>query len=94
MKQRGATELELQIVKTYFDLEPDTRKMLFDHFKNGLAATHDKPAKPTRNTKEQKKQFIVQEADEFAELAQEQFISEKKQESKTSSVKKSDAKIG
>lgn len=33
MKQRGATELELQIVKTYFDLEPDTRKMLFDHFK-------------------------------------------------------------
>lgn len=94
MKQRGATELELQIVKTYFDLEPDTRKMLFDHFKNGLAATHDKPAKPTRNTKEQKKQFIVQEADEFAELAREQFISEKKQESKTSSVKKSDAKIG
>lgn len=38
VKQRGATDLELQIIKTYFDLDPDTRKMLVDHFRKGLAA--------------------------------------------------------
>lgn len=38
MKQRGATDLELQIIKTYFDLDPDTRKMLVSHFRSGLAA--------------------------------------------------------
>lgn len=36
VKQRGATDLELQIIKTYFDLEPDTRKMLVEHFRKGL----------------------------------------------------------
>ena len=39
VKQRGATDLELQIVKTYFDLDPDTREMLVDHFRKGLAAS-------------------------------------------------------
>lgn len=34
MKQRGATDLELQIVKACFELEPDTRKMLVEHFKS------------------------------------------------------------
>lgn len=38
VKQRGATDLELQIVKTYFDLDPDTREMLVGHFRNGLSA--------------------------------------------------------
>lgn len=38
VKQRGATDLELQIVKTYFDLDPDTRKMLVDHFRKGITA--------------------------------------------------------
>lgn len=46
MKQRGATELELRIVKTYFDLDPDTREMLVDHFRKGLAAPR---AEPIRN---------------------------------------------
>lgn len=39
VKQRGATDLELQIIKTYFDLDPDTREMLVDHFRKGLAAS-------------------------------------------------------
>lgn len=39
VKQRGATDLELQIVKTYFDLDPDTREMLVDHFRKGLSAS-------------------------------------------------------
>lgn len=38
VKQRGGTELELQIVKTYFDLDPGTRKMLINHFVNNLTA--------------------------------------------------------
>lgn len=38
VKQRGATELELQIIKLYFDIDTDTRRMLVSHFKSGLAA--------------------------------------------------------
>ncbi len=37
-KQHGATDLELQIVRAYFDLDADTREMLFEHFKKSLAA--------------------------------------------------------
>lgn len=37
VKQRGATDLEKQIVKTYFDLDPDIRGILVDHFRKGLA---------------------------------------------------------
>lgn len=94
VKDHGGTNLELEAMKAYFELDPNIRKILVNHFKERLNFIHDEPAEPTINTEEQKKQFIAQEADEFAELAQEQFISEKKQESKTSSVKKYDAKIG
>ena len=36
VKQRGGTDLELQIVKTYFNLAPSTRRILIDHFKEEL----------------------------------------------------------
>lgn len=39
VKQRGATDLELQIVKTYFDIDPDTREMLVDRFRKGLTTS-------------------------------------------------------
>ena len=39
VKQRGATELEMQIIKTYFDLDAETRKMLVEHFRKGLSAS-------------------------------------------------------
>lgn len=39
VKRRGATDLELQIIKTYFDLDPDTREFLIDHFRKGLTAS-------------------------------------------------------
>lgn len=39
VKRHGATDLELQIVKTYFELDPETRKMLVEHFRNGLASS-------------------------------------------------------
>lgn len=38
VKSRGASVLELDIMKAYFDLEPDVRKMIIEHFKSRLAA--------------------------------------------------------
>lgn len=37
-KSHGATELELEIIKAYFELEPDIRKKLADHFRSHLSA--------------------------------------------------------
>ncbi len=54
VKQRGATELELQIVKLYFDLDADTRKTLVSHFRSGLAAAiTQNPALTVPNTPEE-----------------------------------------
>lgn len=51
VKQRGATDLELQIVKTYFDLDPDIRGILVDHFRKGLAtAIIENPAMTVPDT--------------------------------------------
>ncbi|MBQ0067584.1 MAG: helix-turn-helix transcriptional regulator [Phascolarctobacterium sp.] len=38
VKSKGATGLELEIVKTYFELDPQIRKAAMDHFKRRLAA--------------------------------------------------------
>lgn len=40
IKVRGGTELELEIVKIYFDLDPDLRKALLSHFRSRLAQLH------------------------------------------------------
>lgn len=32
--ERGGTDLEKEIIKTYFELDPEVRKAIFDHFKN------------------------------------------------------------
>ncbi|MCM1374026.1 MAG: helix-turn-helix domain-containing protein [Muribaculum sp.] len=54
VKQRGATDLELQIVKTYFDLDADTRKVLVAHFKKSLAsAIMEDPAMIVPDTPEE-----------------------------------------
>lgn len=54
VKQRGATDLELQIVKLYFDLDADTRKMLVSHFRSGLAAAvNENPALIVPDTSEE-----------------------------------------
>lgn len=39
VKSKGATGLELEIVKTYFELDPEIRKAAIEHFKRRLAAT-------------------------------------------------------
>lgn len=53
-RQKGATDLELQIVKLYFDLDADTRKMLVSHFRSGLAAAiNENPAMVVPDTPEE-----------------------------------------
>jgi len=32
--ERGGTDLEKEIIKTYFELDPEIRKATFEHFKN------------------------------------------------------------
>ena len=36
-RARGASDLELRVVKAYFELDPDIRKMLIEHFKTELS---------------------------------------------------------
>lgn len=38
VKQKGATDFELEIVKIYFELDPDIRKAVMEHFKSKLSA--------------------------------------------------------
>lgn len=38
VKSKGATSLELEIVKTYFELDPEIRKAAMEHFKRRLAS--------------------------------------------------------
>ena len=37
VKQHDGTEIELQIMKTYFELSPDMRATLVEHFRNAFA---------------------------------------------------------
>ena len=46
VQQHGGTDLEIDIMKAYFELEPDTRAMLIQHFKERLTASR---AEPVRN---------------------------------------------
>ena len=47
VKQHGGTELEIDIMKAYFELEPDTRAMLIQHFKERLTASRAEPSEMT-----------------------------------------------
>ena len=50
VKQHGASQLELDIVKAYFELEPDLRRRLVQHFKDRIAADEtagEQEAEPT-----------------------------------------------
>ena len=40
-KEHGATELELEIVKVYFELDPGIRQAVMDHFKAHFATAVD-----------------------------------------------------
>ena len=42
-RARGASDLELKVVKAYFELNPDIRRMLIEHFKTELTDSSDHP---------------------------------------------------
>jgi len=47
-KAHGATDLDMEIVKTYFELDPNTRKTLVEHFRKVFtAAPSVETAEPT-----------------------------------------------
>ncbi len=47
VRQRGGTDLEIDIMKAYFELESDTRAMLIQHFKEHLTASRAEPSEMT-----------------------------------------------
>lgn len=56
-KERGASDLELRVVKAYFELDPDVRKMLIEHFKTELSEEQVHPDTP----EELESQYPVEE---------------------------------
>ncbi|MCM1579661.1 MAG: helix-turn-helix domain-containing protein, partial [Ruminococcus sp.] len=44
VKQHGGTELEVDIMKAYFELEPVVRAMLVQHFRERLTASRAEPS--------------------------------------------------
>lgn len=44
---RGGTELELRIIKAYFDLDPAIRRTVLDHFRAALRDPDDSVTSPT-----------------------------------------------
>lgn len=58
VKDHGGTELELEAMKAYFELDPDIRKILVKHFKERLTATRDKSVKPATTVEEAEAAYI------------------------------------
>ena len=56
-RARGASDLELKVLKAYFELDPDIRKMLMEHFKTELTDNNDHPKTP----EELESQYPVEE---------------------------------
>ena len=56
-RARGASDLELKVVKAYFELDPDIRKMLMEHFRTELTDNNDHPKTP----EELESQYPVEE---------------------------------
>ena len=80
-KEFNLDEFSFNLVHEYLKLDPAQREKVRDFFYRVVELESD----------EQEERSIQQEADEFGALAREQFIAEKRQESQTLSVKKSDA---
>ena len=70
VKQHGGTELELEAIKAYFELDPDIRKMLVKHFKERLAAVRDEPAEPTITVEEAEAAYIKSRSNHAQKTAQ------------------------
>lgn len=46
VRERGASDLELEIMKAYFELDPEVRKTVLDHFKARFAAAAQEAPEP------------------------------------------------
>ena len=56
-RARGASDLELKVVKAYFGLDPSIRKMLIEHFKAEFTDNNDHPKTP----EELEEQYPIEE---------------------------------
>lgn len=45
-KSRGMSDLEKEIIKTYFEIDPDIRKIVLNHFKEKLLGVKGAPETP------------------------------------------------
>lgn len=69
VKQHNGTELELEIMKTYFELEPDIRQKLIQHFSSVFIKTREEPVKPSP-TEIAKKEYIKSRSKPVRKTAQ------------------------
>lgn len=70
VKDHGGTELELEAMKAYFELDPDIRKMLVKHFKERLVAVRDEPAEQTMTVEEAEAAYIKSRSNHVQKTAQ------------------------
>lgn len=61
IRQRGGTDLEIEIVKTYFELDSDTRKLLVEHFKRHFMQAS--PAAAASDSEKDPEEMTVAEAE-------------------------------
>lgn len=61
VQDHGGTELELKIIKTYFELDPSIRRAVLDHFRNsfGQPAEKQKNSPSTEQLEEEYKKSVL-----------------------------------
>ncbi len=94
VKEHGGTDLELEALKAYFELDPDIRKMLVKHFKERLNASYNEPTKPTMTMKEteaecNKKNLEELSDEEQIELYRQELKHEREVKEKSEALRKS-----
>lgn len=94
VKEHGGTDLELEALKAYFELDPDIRKMLVKHFKERLNASYNELTKPTMTMKEteaecNKKNLEELSDEEQIELYRQELKREREVKEKSKALRKS-----
>lgn len=69
VRQRGGTELEVDIMKAYFELEPDIRAMLVQHFKERLTASRAESSEISGMTVEEAEAAYIKSRSKTAQKA-------------------------
>lgn len=75
-----ATELEAEIMRAYFKIDPDIRDTFMRRLIQGVQAQY------ATTTPQESGKTLEQEADEFAAMARQQFLEEKRRESQALSA--------